>query len=60
MKLHLGCGQRFIEGYIHIDIDDFQHIDYKTSIDNLSMIENDSCDLIYASHVLEYFDFDLL
>ncbi len=58
MKLHLGCGERYIKGYIHIDIDDLQHIDYKTSINDLSMIENESCDLIYASHVLEYFDFE--
>jgi len=58
MKLHLGCGQRYLEGYIHIDIDDFEHIDYKASVDNLNMIENETCDLIYASHVLEYFDLE--
>ena len=56
MKLHLGCGERYLDGYIHIDIDDFEHIDYKTSVSDLKMIKNNSCDLIYASHVLEYFD----
>ncbi len=56
MKLHLGCGQRYIDGYIHIDVNNFDHIDYNIPIDNLSIFENDSADIIYASHVLEYFD----
>lgn len=56
IKLHLGSGKRYLEGYLHIDIADFEHIDIKTSINNLSMIEKNSVDEIYASHVLEYFD----
>ena len=56
MKLHLGCGKRYLEGFIHIDIEDFEHIDYKSSINDLNMINDESCDLIYASHVLEYFN----
>ena len=56
MKLHLGCGKRYLEGFIHIDIADFEHIDYKSSINDLNMINDESCDLIYASHVLEYFN----
>ena len=58
MKLHLGCGERYLEGYIHIDIDDFEHIDFKSSVADLNMIKDNSCDLIYASHVLEYFDLE--
>ena len=58
MKLHLGCGKRYLEGFVHIDIADFEHIDFKSSIDNLEMIKDNSCDLIYASHVLEYFNLD--
>jgi predicted SAM-dependent methyltransferase len=58
MKLHLGCGKRYLEGFVHIDIADFDHIDYKSSIDNLFMIKDNSCDLIYASHVLEYFSLE--
>ena len=56
MKLHLGCWKRFIPGFIHIDICNLPHIDYCHSVDNLPMIENDSVDLIYASHVFEYYD----
>ena len=56
MKLHLGCGKRYLEGFLHIDIADFDHIDYKSSVDRLPMIDDNSVDLIYASHVIEYFD----
>ena len=58
MKLHLGCGERYLDGYTHIDIADFDHIDYKSSIDKLDMVDDNSCELIYASHVLEYFDIE--
>jgi len=56
MKLHLGSGQRYLKGYVHIDLADYSHINYKHNISSLPMIENESTDLIYASHVLEYFD----
>ena len=55
MKLHLGCGQRFIEGWIHIDALDSLHIDHVCEIDDLSFISDSTVDLIYASHVLEHF-----
>ena len=53
--LHLGCGNKFIPGFIHIDVVDHPHIDHVTSIDNLSIFKNDSIDLIYNCHVLEHF-----
>lgn len=56
MKLHLGCGKRKLAGYTHIDLADYPHIDYKHDIHTLPMIADGSVDLIYASHVLEYFD----
>jgi len=55
MKLHLGCGKRNFPGFINIDLADFPHIHYKRSVDDLSIIEDASVDLIYASHVFEYF-----
>lgn len=56
MKLHLGCWHRYIEGFTHIDLCDMPHIDYKSSVDRLTFLENECAELIYASHVFEYFD----
>ena len=56
VKLHLGCGDRFIPGFIHIDIVPGEFIDYSHDIQTLPMFENEEVDLIYASHVLAYFD----
>lgn len=55
MKLHLGCGKRYINGYIHIDAVEYPHVDHISTIDNLSFIKDDSVDLIYTCHVLEHF-----
>jgi predicted SAM-dependent methyltransferase len=55
MKLHLGCGKRFIPGFVHIDAIDFPHVDHVATIDSLSFIRDDSVSLIYACHVLEHF-----
>lgn len=56
MKLHLGCGKRYIPGFIHVDLDKSPHIDYQHDIRRLPMFKNNSADLIYASHAFEYFD----
>ena len=53
MKLHLGCGKRYLEGYIHVDIAEFEHIDYQLPIDDLSTFKSNTVEEIYASHVLE-------
>ena len=56
MKVNMGCGWRnFGEGWLHIDGGDYDHLDYK-DISNLSYLNDDSVDLIYASHVVEYFN----
>ena len=56
LKLHLGSGKRYLNGYIHIDISDYDHIDIKTSVSDLKEFEDNVAYEIYASHVLEYFD----
>lgn len=55
MKLHIGCGKRdFGEDWVHIDGAEFPHIDSHDII-NLPY-EDNSIDLIYSAHVIEYFD----
>lgn len=56
IQVHLGCGKRFLHGFIHVDLADFSHIDYNHDIQSLPMFANDQVDLIYASHSFEYFD----
>lgn len=56
MKLHLGCGKRFLQGYVHIDIESFEHVDFVAGIDNLEFIESETVAEIYSSHSFEYFD----
>jgi SAM-dependent methyltransferase len=55
IKLNLGCGARnFGSDWIHIDGGDYPHLDSNDIVD--LPFENDMVDLIYASHVFEYFD----
>jgi len=55
MKLNLGCGKRnFGSEWIHIDGGNFDHL-HSHDIINLPF-DNDSVDIIYSSHVIEYFD----
>jgi predicted SAM-dependent methyltransferase len=55
IKLNLGCGKRnFGEDWVHIDGSKYDHI-HSHNIVNLPF-EEESVDLIYASHVFEYFD----
>ena len=55
IKLHLGCGEKFIPGFVHVDARKLPHVDYVGSADNLPMFEDNSVDLIYACHLLEHF-----
>jgi ubiquinone/menaquinone biosynthesis C-methylase UbiE len=56
IRLHLGCGKRFLPGFFHIDIEEFEHIDRVGTIDDLSDFDSESCAMIYSSHAFEYFD----
>jgi len=58
IKLHLGCGKRVINGFVHVDIANYEHIDYKQSIGDLSMFSDHTVEMIYSSHALQYFDRD--
>ena len=58
IQLHLGCGEKYLPGFIHIDINQQPHIDYCCDIRDLAVFDNNYADLIYTSHTLEYFDRD--
>ncbi len=55
MKLHLGCGRKYIEGFKHVDLQKFDHIDFISSVDDLNFAKDNTVELIYAAHVLEHF-----
>lgn len=55
IKLHLGCGHRnFGADWIHIDGNYYDHVQYHDIID--LPCDKECVDLIYASHVIQYFD----
>ena len=56
LSLHIGCGKRFIPGFIHIDQVKFSHVDHVQDIGDLSNFEDNSARLIYACQVISYFD----
>ena len=54
MKLHLGCGEKKIKGFINVDIREDVHPDLIDDVCTLLTIKDNSIDLIYACHVLEH------
>lgn len=54
VKLHLGCGHKHIEGYINIDVRELPEVDEVDDVKALTKFENNSVDVIYASHILEH------
>ena len=55
VKLHLGCGKRdFGPTWVHIDKADFPHVKYK-DVTKLPF-ETGTVDVIYACHLIAYFD----
>jgi predicted SAM-dependent methyltransferase len=53
--LHLGCGSTNHPKFINIDTIPAPHIHYIRSVDDLSIFEDNTVSLIYASHCLEHF-----
>lgn len=54
LKVHLGCGESALPGFLNIDARPGLGVDIVADISDLTFLENDSCDLIYCSHVLEH------
>lgn len=55
LKLHIGCGAKYIEGFEHIDASPQDHLTHCVDVTSLPMYEDNSVDLIYACHILEHF-----
>lgn len=53
-RLHLGCGNKIIPGWINIDATDRPGVDYVTEITSIHCYPN-TVDEIYICHVLEHF-----
>jgi predicted SAM-dependent methyltransferase len=54
IKLHLGCGDKILDGFVNIDIREKKGV----LIDDVAKLfsqKNNSISLIYACHVLEHF-----
>ncbi|MFC1945687.1 methyltransferase domain-containing protein [Chloroflexota bacterium] len=54
VKLHIGCGERYIPGFTHVDVRKFEHVDVVAPAWQLDVFEDDSVDLIYCCHTLEH------
>jgi len=54
MKLHIGCGKKYLPGYKHVDVIDYEHVDYVCDARHLKMIEDETVSEIYACHILEH------
>lgn len=57
VMLHLGCGNIKLDRFINIDVRCTLATDKVMDISNLSEFQDNSVDLIYASHCLEHFSF---
>ena len=57
IKINMGCGKRnFGKDWIHIDEANFDHIDHNNIFD----FPYENVELIYASHLISYFDLENL
>lgn len=55
MKLNIGCGDCILDGYINCDLYN-QEAQIKCDVRNLPF-EDNSVEEVYASHLIEHFDF---
>lgn len=55
LKLHLGCGDKDLKGYTGVDLADTPAVKVRADVKKLPF-EDNSAEVIYASHVFEYFD----
>jgi predicted SAM-dependent methyltransferase len=58
VKLHIG-GKERSEGWTVLDVAPAPHVDIVADCADLSMLPDNSCDAIYASHVIEHLDYQV-
>lgn len=54
LKLHLGCGKRYLKGWYHIDAIDHPNVQMVADVSKLDTFPDGVADEIYASHILEH------
>ena len=54
MKLHLGCANRYLKGWTNLDVKPGV-ADITDDARSLMSIRDNSCEIIYAAHLLEHF-----
>lgn len=54
MKINIGCGQKYINGWINVDIENKVKTDKQYDVLNGIKEENDSVDYIYNEHFIEH------
>ncbi len=57
LKLHLGCGEVNLQGWINIDARDYKHIHMFSEDLNLNAFTENSISEIYLCHVIEHFSY---
>ena len=58
LKLHLGCGQQILEGWVNIDIKPFKNQVVVMKLPgDLARVKDGSVAFIYLSHCLEHLDY---
>ena len=53
--LHLGCGPKYLSGFVNIDGNPFNRIDLWLDVRNGLPFRSNSVDSIYATHMFEHF-----
>jgi predicted SAM-dependent methyltransferase len=54
LHLHLGCGPKYLQGFVNIDANPLQKIDLWLDVRNGLPFRSASVDSIYSTHVLEH------
>jgi len=54
MKIHLGCGKNYREGYTNVDVDESINADFHTDLNEPLPFANNSAEEIVSEHLIEH------